>query len=273
MGKTLGVGQLGKLYLGKNKGSFVAISRTCLFFVCLLLSSCYTSKGVNYLQSKKESMSIPVKPTEYLVQPNDILSIKVQSRDPEQADFFNLTSVENRNIQANPASLFLTGYTVNEEGMINLAIVGELKVSDLSVEEIRDLVQDEIDKYLLNATVSVALTSFKISVLGDVKNPGTNYVYNRQSTIFEALSAAGDLNFTAKRKKIKLIRQVGDVVNVVNLDLRDPDIIKSPYYFLHPNDVIYVDTSRQRVIQNNIGVFGILLSAITTTILILQFNN
>ncbi|MEO1013401.1 MAG: polysaccharide biosynthesis/export family protein [Bacteroidota bacterium] len=217
-------------------------------------------------------MAIPIRPTKYLVQPNDILSIKVQSRDPEQSDFFNITTVENRNIQANPASLFLTGYTVNKEGMINLAIVGELKVSDLSVEEIRDLVQTEIDKYLLNATVSVDLTSFKVSVLGDVQNPGTNYVYNRQSTIFEALSAAGDLNFTAKRKKVKLIRQVGDVVKVVNLDLRDPGIIGSPYYFLHPNDVLYVDTSKPRVIQDNIRVFQVILSAITTSLLLLRFR-
>lgn len=236
-----------------------------------LLTSCYTSRKVNYLQTNKQSMAIPVKPTRYLVQSNDVLNIRVQSRDPEQNAFFNSTSIENTRIQDNPASNFLTGYSVDPEGNINIPIVGELKVSDLTVEEIRDLVQAEIDKYLLNALVSVKLTSFKISVLGDVKNPGTNYVYNTQSTIFEALSAAGDLNLTAKRKDVKLIRQVGDESIVMNLDLRDPSIIQSPYYFLHPNDVLYVEPSKPNLFRNNLGIFTVILSAISTGLLVFDF--
>jgi polysaccharide export outer membrane protein len=212
-----------------------------------------------------------------LVQENDILDIKVQSRDPEQTNFFNITSIDNRSNQANPASMFLTGYPVNNEGMISLAIVGDLKVSGLTVNEIRSFVQLEIDKHLVNATVSVRLTSFKISVLGDVKNPSTNYVFNSQSTILEALSAAGDLNLSAKRKNVKLIRQVENNSIVVNLDLTNPDLISSPYYFLHPNDVIYVETSKQNLanknVQNNIGIFSLILSAISTTVLVLSFTS
>ena len=154
-----------------------------------------------------------------------------------------------------------------------MAIVGELEVRDLKVEEIREVLQAEIDKYLLNAIVSVKLTSFKVSVLGDVKNPGTNYIYNTQATIFEALSGAGDLNISGKRKSVKLIRQQGDKSIVVNLDLTNPDIIRSPYYFLHPNDVLYVETSKENLFQKNLGVFSLVLSAISTTILVLSFNS
>ncbi|MCW5515673.1 polysaccharide biosynthesis/export family protein [Muriicola sp. Z0-33] len=240
--------------------------------VLLMLSSCYTSRNVNYLQSDKRKLSIPVYPTVYAVQPNDVLNIKIQSRDPEQATFFNLSTLNtNRNNQANPANLFLSGYPVTQEGTIKMAVVGELQVAGKTVEEIRDLVQSEIDKYLLNAMVLVKLTSFKISVLGDVKNPGTNYVFNTQSTIFEALSAAGDLNLTAKRKGLKLIRQQGDESIVVDLDLTDPSIIQSPYYFLHPNDVLYVEPSKQNLLNNNLGLFSVLLSAVSTTILVLNF--
>lgn len=241
----------------------------------LLLSSCYSSKKLNYIQSKNNQLVIPLETTEYQVQENDILDIKVQSRDSEQSEFFNNAAISNRSNQANPASMYLSGYPVNIDGMINLAIVGELKVSGLTVKEIRNLVQKEIDKYLLNATISVKLTSFKISILGDVKDPGTNYIYNTQATIFEALSAAGDLNLTAKRENIKLIRQVGENTVVVKLDLTDPDIIKSPYYFMHPNDVIYVDTSGQNVsntnVRNNIGIYALILSAISTTILVVSY--
>jgi len=241
--------------------------------VLLLLSSCYTAEKVNYLQGVSDQMIVNLRPSTYAVQPNDVLGIQVQSRDPDQAVFFNSASAENRNLQANPASFFLTGYTVSTEGTVNLAIVGQLKVSDLTVEEIQDLVQSEINKYLLNAIVSVKLTSFKISVMGDVKNPGTNYIYNAQATIFEALSAAGDMNFSAKRTDVKLIRQEGKVSRVVNLDLTSPAIINSPYYFLHPNDVLYVETSKPNLTNNNLGILTLVLTAISTTVLVLNFTS
>ncbi|SDD92306.1 polysaccharide export outer membrane protein [Pricia antarctica] len=274
MSKAIKISNNQKLSYSSDS-SRIYLSRNNFFFLLLLLflSSCYSSKQLDYLQSDKQEFMLPLNPTVYTVQPNDVLSIKVQSRDPDQSAFFNTTTVENRNLQANPASLFLTGYTVKSNGMIDLAIIGELKVSDLTVEEIRNLVQVEIDKYLLNASVSVKLISFKISVLGDVKNPGTNYIYNTQATIFEALSAAGDLNLSAKRKKVKLIRQVGDEAKVVNLDLTSPSIIESPYYFLHPNDVLYVETSKPNISQSNLGVFALILSAISTTLLVLNFTS
>ncbi len=258
------------------KSTFKVTNKLSKLFMLVLLvslSSCYTSKQVDYLQTNKQKLRIPVIATKYKIQPNDVLSVKVQSRDPEQAEFFNISAIENNNIEANPASLYLTGYTVNREGMINLAIVGSLKVSDLTVEEIRDLVQTEIDKYLLNATVSVKLTSFKVSVMGDVKNPGTYYIYNTQATIFEALSTGGDLNISAKRRNVKLIRQNGDESVVVSLDLTDPSVIQSPYYFLHPNDVIYVETSKPKLVQNNLGILTLILTAVSTTVLILNFTS
>ena len=247
------------------------LKKLSLFVLLLQLSSCYTVEGVNYLQTNQDTLRIPLTPTQYKVQPSDILNIKVQSRDPDQSAFFNSSNSDNRNIQTNPAALFLDGYTISREGTINLPIVGELEVSGLTIAEITELVQSEIDKYLLNAIAQVKLTSFKISVLGDVKNPGTNYVYNAQSTIFEALSAAGDMNLSAKRKDVKLIRQIGQKSTVVNLDLTSPFIINSPYYFLHPNDVIYVETSKPNLVRNNIGIFTLVLSAISTGLLILNF--
>jgi polysaccharide export outer membrane protein len=114
------------------------MKRLFAFFMLLALTSCYTSKKLNYLQGNYNELNLPLQTSTYTVQPNDVLSIKVQSRDPDQANFFNTTTVENRNLQANSASLFLTGYTVQSDGTIDLAIVGELNVSNLNVEEIRD---------------------------------------------------------------------------------------------------------------------------------------
>ncbi|MDH3697406.1 MAG: polysaccharide export protein [Flavobacteriaceae bacterium] len=243
-------------------------SKLCLLFLAVLMSSCYSSSDLDYLQSEQYRYTTPVRTTEYIVQPNDVLDIKVQSMDPEQVAFFNLDNIDNRRQNANPASMYLTGYSINKEGKIRMAMVGDIKVGGLTVEEIRGVIQDEIDQLLLNATVSVKLTSFKVSVLGDVQNPGTYYVYNTQSTIFEALSKAGDLNISAKRRNVKLIRQEGDKNTVVNMDLTDPSIIRSPYYLMHPNDVIYVETSKQNIVRNNLSLFSILLSAVATSLLV-----
>ena len=242
-------------------------------FAFVLLTSCYTIKKVTYLQSDENVLAVPNNYQAYLVQPNDILNIRVQSLDPDQSNFFNISSAENRPSQANPASLFLSGYSVNEAGIINLPIVGEIKVNDLTVEQIRQLIQNEINKYLLDAIVLVKLTSFKISVLGDVKNPGTNYVYNNQATLFEALSAAGDANLSANRSNIRLIRQVGDKSYIIKMDLTDPKIVESPYYFLLPNDVIYVATSKENLFRNNLALLTITFAAISASLAILAFVN
>lgn len=246
----------------------LAWDKLAIFVGFVVLSSCYSSKNLDYLQSEEYRYSEPVISLPYKVQPNDVLDIKVQSMDPAQVAFFNLQNVDNWRQDANPANTFLTGYPINNEGMINIAMIGEVKVSGLTVEEIRNLVQSEIDELLVNATVSVRLTSFKISVLGDVKNPGTRYVYNNQFTIFEALSTAGDLNISGKRHNVKVIRQEEDKSTVANLNLKDPSIIRSPYYFMHPNDVIYVETSKQNIVRNNLSVFSIILSAVATSLLV-----
>jgi len=195
----------------------------------------------------------------------------VQSLDPEQSAFFNISSSERQNIQANEASLFLSGYSVNQDGLISLPIVGEIKVSGLAVEEIRELIQDEINKYLLDAIVLVKLTSYKIIVLGDVKNPGAKYIYNTQATIFEALSLAGDANLSGNRRHVKLIRQLDGKSYVIKLDLTDPKIIESPYYFLLPNDAIYVEPSKEHLFRNNLVLITIVFTAITTSLVVLNF--
>ena len=240
-------------------------------FAFVLLTSCYSTKKVTYLQSEENVLAIPNNPIIYMIQPNDILNIRVQSMDPEQSTFFNISSTERGNYQTNPASLFLSGYSVNQDGLINLPIVGDIKVSGLTVEQIRELIQNEINKYLLDAIVLVKLTSFKISVLGDVGNPGTNFVYNTQATIFEALSAAGDANISANIRIVRLIRQIDGKSYVIKMDLTDPKIIESPYYFLLPNDVIYIGTSKENIFRENLTLVTTLFALVSTTILMLNF--
>jgi len=238
----------------------------------VLLASCYTVKKVNYLQSDANVMSLPNNPIKYKVQPNDILNIRVQSLDPDQSAFFNIDAASGGGgFQVNDAALFLSGYSVNPEGIINLPIVGQLKVSGLTVEEINSMVQNEINKYLVDAIVLVKLTSYRITVLGEVGNPGTVYIYNTQATIFEALSRAGDANLEANLKNVRLIRQIDGKSYIIKLDLRDPKFIESPYYFLLPNDAIYVETSKEALLRDNLVLLTTTFAAISAGLLILNF--
>ena len=118
------------------------MNRLLIVLLVIFLSSCYSVKKVTYLQSEENVLALPNNPINYLVQPNDILNIRVQSLDPEQSAFFNISATENRTFNANEASLFLSGYSINQDGLINLPIVGELKVTGLTVEQIRELIQD-----------------------------------------------------------------------------------------------------------------------------------
>ena len=249
------------------------MNRLAILLFVVFASSCYSIKKVTYLQSDENVLALPNNPIDYLVQPNDILNIRVQSLDPEQSAFFNISATENRTFNANEASLFLSGYSINQDGLISLPIVGELKVSGLTVEQIRELIQDEINKYLLDAIVLVKLTSYKIIVLGDVRSPGAKYIYNTQATIFEALSLAGDANLSGNVRNVKLIRQLDGKSYIIKLDLTDPKIIESPYYFLLPNDAIYVETSKENIFRNNLALLTITFVAISASLAILAFIN
>ena len=141
------------------------------------------------------------------------------------------------------------------------------------MDEVQKLIQTEISKYLIDAIVLVKLVSFKVTVLGDVRRAGTYYIYNNQATIFEALGLAGDLTATANRKNVKLVRQIENSSYVILLDLTDPKILESPYYFMLPNDVIYVEIARAQTARTNLPLLGTLFAAISTTILLLNFIN
>ena len=212
------------------------------------------------------------KKTVYRIQPNDILSIKVKSStDADVSDLFNITTTTQVSQFSSPGNLYLEGYSVDQFGKITLPILGPLTVKDLSLEQVQELIQANANKYLKNAIVIVKLISFKITVLGEVNSPGYYYVYNNQATILEGLGLAGDLTQFGSRKNVKLIRQLPTGSEVVLLDLRDPKVLNSKYFFLMPNDVLYVEPFRARSKKMNLDNLTLVFSAATTAILILNY--
>jgi polysaccharide export outer membrane protein len=250
--------------------------------MALLCSSCYYNERLVYLQGKqfsKTNMTAfkPERPI-YHLQPNDVLSVKVKSSTESEgpggiSSVFNVSPTTTSTFFTNPGTLYLEGYSIDTEGKITLPIVGTLQVKSLTLEEVQNLVQTSINKYLNNATVLVKLLSYKITVLGEVRNPGYYYAFNNQVTVFEALGLAGDLTITGNRKNVKLIRQVPGGNEVALLDLTDANLLKSSYFYLMPNDVLYVEPLQARTRRSNLDVVTVAFSAITTAVLVLTYVN
>lgn len=246
-------------------------------FLCLAiaftLGSCISNKRLVYIQ-KDLAEQKPVQFTnpkpEYVIQTNDVLSVVVKTTQSQLNELFNIATVGNSFIN-NPGSFFLSGYSVSDSGYISMPTVGKIKVAGLTISKANTVVQDHLAKFLNDANVQVKVISFKISVLGEVKNPGYHFVYNNQATIFEGLALGGDLTDFGNRNRVKLIRQTPTGSEVVLLDITDPEIIKSKYYYLLPNDVLYVQPLKAKIARANLQPLGVLFGGITATAVILRF--
>jgi polysaccharide export outer membrane protein len=250
-----------------------------IFF--LLLTSCIRNKNLIYLKGSNFSKEYPtlLKNEKFLykVQSNDILSVVVQSAQPEISNQFNNNmsgssstgGSGNALYNTSPSALFLSGYTVDNAGYITLPTVGKIMVKNLTVADAKELIQSKVSEYLNDASVNVKLVSFKITLLGSVARPGYYYFYNGQVTILEGLGEAGDLTPTGNRKNIKLIRQTSEGAEVVLLDLQDPNLLKSKYYYLLPNDVIYVEPIKAATDRANLSLLAFFFSAITVVVSVL----
>jgi polysaccharide export outer membrane protein len=220
--------------------------------------------------SENKPTLIENKRTPYHLQPSDVLSVQIKSSaEKEVSGIFNI-STQNM-MMANPGNLFLEGYSIDIMGEITLPILGPVKVKGLTIEEAQQLIQANADKYFNNATVVVKLINFKVTVLGEVKNPGYYYVYNNQVTALEALGMAGDLTSFGNRKNIKLIRQKFSGTEVIMLDLTQAKLLQSEYFFLEPGDVLYVEPLKARSKRTNLELLNFLFTALTTTVLIFSY--
>jgi polysaccharide export outer membrane protein len=254
----------------------ISLQKICSWcIVSVLCASCYSNKRLVYLQGKEFGKSgatlVETSKSPYRLQPNDVVSVQIKSSAASEiSNLFNVGSLQNA-MFASQGSLFLEGYSVDAGGEITLPIIGQLNIKGLTLDEARELIQKSTDEFLNNATVIVKLTSFKVTVLGEVKAPGHYFVYNNQATLLEALGMAGDLTSFGNRKNVKLIRQVPGASQVTLLDLTDPRILESEYYFLSPGDVLYVEPLRARTKRTNFEILSLMFSAVTTAVLIMSY--
>lgn len=252
-----------------------------LFVLLILLGSCTSQKKLAYLNNLPEisgeetfTMSIP----DYKIQPRDILYITIKAMLPDGSinDFLtSQRSVGGSYITQGESGGYIYGYDVNPFGNIILPAIGPIKVAGLSLDDTRILIQTFADKVFKNSTVECKLLSFKFTVLGEVRLPGSYMNYNNYLTVLEAIGRAGGLNDFGRRDRILVIRPISNGTKTYKLNLQDKKILESEAYFLLPNDVVIVEPESKKIFNLNLPTFSFILtgltSTITTTLLLINY--
>ena len=253
------------------------IKKPLIFILSVfILTGCTSQKEISYLNNlpvtngeSQFSMNIPY----YKIQPRDIIyvSVKTQTQDGGLTDILTGQNPNVSNMVTGEASQYVSGYSVDPNGMINLPLFGKTPVSGQTIYEIRDKIQTAADSLFRHAYVEVRLLSFKFTVIGEVKMPGSYTNYSDQLTVFEALGRAGGVNDFGSRRDVLIVRPVEKTSITYKVNLQDKNILESPAYFISPNDVIIVQETPRKAFSLNLPAFSFMLSSVTTTLLLINF--
>ena len=227
----------------------------------LTVTSCSTPKNVAYIQN---SDYIDYSNSEFLydarIMPKDILTVTINTVNPEASAPFNLIvrpTLANATSNIPTSGGALQTYLVDNEGCIDFPVVGKLQVGGLTKSMCEKLIHDKIKRYMNadeNPIVTVRMSNYKISVIGEVNRPGMFTVDNEKINIFEALAKAGDLSIYGVRDRVKLIREnAKGRKEIYTINLNDANIVNSPYYYLQQNDVVYVEPNSVKAKNSAIG--------------------
>lgn len=255
-----------------------------LLYILLFTSlvSCIPNKDLIYLQNKKgtnnaieidQSFSKP-----YKIQVNDILNISIKALDQNLVEMFNPSTNQNAQNQVTPQMLYFNGFIVDDHGNIRVPVLGDVNVLGFTEEEIRSTIEkrllDEYFKSEARLFINVKLAGLRYTINGEIGNPGTNILFQDSATIMEAIANSGDITLTGDRKKVQVIRRMPHGFETHYLDLTKAETMNSPYFYIQPNDYIYIKPLPQK--SWGTGTTGVqtistiitALSLVTTTILL-----
>jgi polysaccharide export outer membrane protein len=248
--------------------------RKFLIIIGVLIASvsCNRKTQLVYLNDVTNETLGAIKAPVYLIKPGDVLSIQIYTQDPNISQLFNLANTQNTYASYNTEiSSYITGFSVNDSGQVNLPVIGKVKISELSVRDAQESIQQAANKYLKDALVVVKLLSFRVTVLGEVKRPGTYTNYKDNLNIFEAIGLAGDLSDFGERSNVLVLRNTPKGVKTFRVNLQDKNIVTSEGFFLQPNDTVIVEPRKGKVMALNTPNIQLLLSTLTTVLLFLNF--
>ncbi|MTE27374.1 polysaccharide biosynthesis/export family protein [Winogradskyella ouciana] len=261
-----------------------SIKLLIIVLACIIVSSCIPHKDTVYLQNKESAINdtIPNNLSEvqkpYRIQIDDILNIRIKVLDQDNVQIFNPISQEG-NLNASSAErAYFDGFTVDIHGNIRIPTLGRFNVLGYTAEEIEQMIEkkllDEQFKETANIFITVKLAGLRYTVNGEIGSPGTITLFKERVNIFEAIANAGEIPLTGNKKDVLVIRQYPQGQQIHHLDLTDINVMKSPYYYIQPNDMIYVKPLKQKSIgtgetaASSLSTIVTVLSLVTSSILI-----
>ncbi len=237
----------------------------------LIMSSCVPNRKIVVLQEDAKAPSTMSTerstPEEQYISSGDELYIRINSMD-EYTEYYNITTEGGMYGRYDPS---LSSYTVEINGTVFLPMIGNIYVAGFTLEEAGKKIQEMYKGYLNQPAVNVRYVDKIVTVLGEVNDPGIFTFTRREISIFEALAHASDMTVYGNRNKVMVIREEENVIYRHRLDLTEPDVQSSKYYYIEPNDIIYVEPQKRRVWGFETIPVGLIFTTITTTILILGY--
>ncbi|HEX9980746.1 MAG TPA: polysaccharide biosynthesis/export family protein [Flavobacterium sp.] len=256
-----------------------------IFFASLFFISCVPTRDLVYLQDKDGDDTTvqainPVASKPYRLQTNDIISVNIKAIDPKLVEMFSAAT--STTPQQSDITLYYNGYTVDDHGNIRIPVLGEVNVLGFTLEEVRKKIEKQLleEFFTKQASiyVNVKLAGFRYTINGEVTAPGSKILFQEKVNILEAVANAGDIVVTGDRKHVSVIRQFPHGTEIHTIDLTDRKVMESPYYYLQPNDYVYVKPLPQKAwgtgttgVQSFTTIISI-LTLVTTTFLLLTRN-
>lgn len=243
------------------------LKKISILLAAVCLTACAQVKDIAYFQNRVDDHPEKIDMhAGIVIQPKDMISIVVSSRNPELVPMFNLPviSYQAGSEIVNSGQQRLLGYVVDNDGCIDFPVLGRLEVGGMTRWQLSEMIKDRLMKEgLLNdAVVTVEFMNFKVSVLGEVNHPGTFTVEGDKITVLQAISLAGDLTIFGKRGNVTVMRELDGKRTFYDIDLCSVDLFKSPAYYLQQNDVIYVEPSAVKARQSTVDDKGLRTTSI-----------
>ena len=222
------------------KLGMVALLLAMFFASCVPYKKMLYLKDAQMVTENQSANYVNERNVDYKLQPGDNLYIRFINTIDERSAAA-LAGDIGRTYTSTDAAIYLQSYTLDEDGCIELPLTGKIELKNLTVDGAKEKMQTEINKFVNQTTIIVKLSNFNLTVLGEVARPGMYKVYQSQINLFEAVSMAGNMTNFAKKNEVKIIRQTDTGSEIHIVDMGQADILSSPYFYLKPNDIVYVE--------------------------------
>jgi len=237
-----------------------------------LVQSCVTQRDLEYLRDKNKTIKpfVEAQVPDYKLKPSDELFIQVTSLDDAAANIFAGPGSQQTNYMGSmdPYGASLISYSIDKDGFVHLPVIGSLSVKDKTLSQVVDMLKESLKNILSQPIITVKLVNRYISVLGEVQNPG-HFAYSQDKlSVYDAIGLAGDITVFGNRKEVILTRNENGKNIRININLTKSEILSSEYYYIRPNDIVYVKPLRKRFWGMDEFPYMVVLSTVTTALLI-----